>query len=277
MRLWLRGVLNSGGEPYEPFPILLTVPTVPGVEADTGVVAEDPVGDTIELTVPSVPGVDIDAAITAFALSYDAGYGYDHRNVFTLGGTASASDPRFSSPAGNAIDGSTSTYYETRVMGSTWSYDHGEGNEKTWRSFRLYNSFSYRMSNVVIEGSNNESDWDELIDQALPAATGWQEYDITNTTAYRYYRLTMSGSSRIYFYEFEAYQYTIAVLAAIPELTHYEIDSDVEVAADPGFEYPGHSFDGWNTAIDGTGDSYAPEDDITMDAPYTLYAQWAED
>ncbi len=44
---------------FDPFPILLTVPEAPTVSASTGVIAEDPVGDTIELTVPAVPTITV--------------------------------------------------------------------------------------------------------------------------------------------------------------------------------------------------------------------------
>ena len=41
------------------------------------------------------------------------------------------------------------------------------------------------------------------------------------------------------------------------------------------FTKAGYNFTEWNTAADGSGDSYDPEDDITLDADVTLYAQWA--
>lgn len=36
----------------------------------------------------------------------------------------------------------------------------------------------------------------------------------------------------------------------------------------------GYSFEGWNTAADGSGTSYAAGDKVELDAPMTLYAQW---
>ena len=40
------------------------------------------------------------------------------------------------------------------------------------------------------------------------------------------------------------------------------------------FEYEGHRFTGWNTAADGSGVPYAPGDTLTLNADFTLYAQW---
>ena len=36
----------------------------------------------------------------------------------------------------------------------------------------------------------------------------------------------------------------------------------------------GYSFEGWNTAADGSGTTYAAGDKVELDAPMTLYAQW---
>ena len=36
----------------------------------------------------------------------------------------------------------------------------------------------------------------------------------------------------------------------------------------------GYSFEGWNTAADGSGTSYAAGDKVELTAPVTLYAQW---
>ena len=41
-----------------------------------------------------------------------------------------------------------------------------------------------------------------------------------------------------------------------------------------GFERRGYAFNGWNTAADGTGTSYAAGGSYTANEPVTLYAQW---
>ncbi|MCL2152172.1 MAG: S-layer homology domain-containing protein [Oscillospiraceae bacterium] len=48
--------------------------------------------------------------------------------------------------------------------------------------------------------------------------------------------------------------------------------------ADNTFTPPdGHTFNGWNTAADGTGTAYAVGDEITISGSITLYAQWITD
>ena len=47
--------------------------------------------------------------------------------------------------------------------------------------------------------------------------------------------------------------------------------------ADCGFELASNIFTGWNTAIDGSGASYAAGEEIELTADMTLYAQWASD
>lgn len=48
------------------------------------------------------------------------------------------------------------------------------------------------------------------------------------------------------------------------------------VVAANGFEVEGKAFSKWNTASDGTGTDYNPEDEITMSADLELYAIWTE-
>lgn len=58
------------------------------------------------------------------------------------------------------------------------------------------------------------------------------------------------------------------------DTTYYAKDSNAKAAGAGTLAKEDHSFDGWNTAADGSGTAYAPDDDITMTAPVTLYAQW---
>ena len=56
----------------------------------------------------------------------------------------------------------------------------------------------------------------------------------------------------------------------------YGEGSDVTVAANT-FSNPGYTFTEWNTEVDGSGDSYAPGDEIEdIDDNIDLYAQWEE-
>ena len=52
-----------------------------------------------------------------------------------------------------------------------------------------------------------------------------------------------------------------------------ECVTEAEVVTDQPVR-DGYSFEGWNTAADGSGTSYAAGDKVELDAPMTLYAQW---
>ena len=52
-----------------------------------------------------------------------------------------------------------------------------------------------------------------------------------------------------------------------------ECATETEVVTDQPVR-DGYSFEGWNTAADGSGTSYAAGDKVELDAPMTLYAQW---
>lgn len=52
-----------------------------------------------------------------------------------------------------------------------------------------------------------------------------------------------------------------------------ECVTETEVVTDQPVR-EGYSFEGWNTAADGSGTSYAAGDKVELDAPVTLYAQW---
>lgn len=52
-----------------------------------------------------------------------------------------------------------------------------------------------------------------------------------------------------------------------------ECVTETEVVTDQPVR-DGYSFEGWNTAANGSGTSYAAGDKVELDAPVTLYAQW---
>jgi uncharacterized repeat protein (TIGR02543 family) len=51
----------------------------------------------------------------------------------------------------------------------------------------------------------------------------------------------------------------------------------VKGLSDTGISFENHSFDGWNTEADGSGDAYAAGDSIMLDGDLILYAQWTPD
>lgn len=107
------------------------------------------------------------------------------------GGTPSQKDTRVGYDAAYACDGSTSG---TWAEGGTefyadwwWQYDFGAGNEKTFTWAGLYGN-DYGMKNFKVEGSNNGSDWFVLYTGIMGKTAGWTYFEMTNSTAYRYYR-----------------------------------------------------------------------------------------
>lgn len=107
------------------------------------------------------------------------------------GGTASASTTYPGYPASNAFDENTGTRWSAQIGDTTGSwikYDFGSSNEKTLGSISL-KSYLSRVDNFKVQGSNNDSDWDGLLDDNCPAADGTYPYDLTTTDSYRYYKL----------------------------------------------------------------------------------------
>ncbi|WP_164821249.1 InlB B-repeat-containing protein [Paenibacillus koleovorans] len=89
-----------------------------------------------------------------------------------------------------------------------------------------------------------------------------------NTTLYAYWTLTpysvlYDGNGRT------------AGDAPVDGTNHFYTDTVMVLGNTGGLVKTGHSFAGWNTATDGTGESFAPDATLTMaDADVTLYAQW---
>ena len=103
---------------------------------------------------------------------------------------------------GSANDGSWYAYsggaYQTfGVIGQ----DFGAGNEKIIACYRICSngsSTAYNPEDWTFEGSNDGSNWDVLDTQTgMSAGLGthaWNEFPITNSTAYRYYRLNITAN-----------------------------------------------------------------------------------
>ena len=103
---------------------------------------------------------------------------------------------------GSANDGSWyaysgGAYQPAGVIGQ----DFGAGNEKIVLCYRIYSngsSVSYNPEDWTFEGSNDGSNWDVLDTRAGMSAGlsthAWNEFPITNSTAYRYYRLNITAN-----------------------------------------------------------------------------------
>ena len=117
----------------------------------------------------------------------------------TGSGTASASSEYGSEVAANAFDDNTGTDWGANDPIPQWlKYDFGSSNEKTIQRYpiRTYVNDFRLPDDWTFEGSNNDSTWTTLDTRtnAGLADSTWYTYDFSNSTAYRYYRIYITGS-----------------------------------------------------------------------------------
>jgi hypothetical protein len=128
-------------------------------------------------------------------------YGSD----FCTGGTATSGPTAGWEPPANGFDDTNSTYYQNRNSLPCWlKYDLGSGITKTGAKYTLTLSSygaTYCPTEWKLWGSNTGTDDTDVNWVELDSRTGitWssayekKEYEITNTTAYRYYRWSFSN------------------------------------------------------------------------------------
>jgi len=123
----------------------------------------------------------------------------DYTDDFLVGGTATA-DSSFSLPMYSpekAVDDNTSTAWDTNPadpLPHWWKYDLGSGVTKIAKKLRINrHSFTWTVKDFILQGSNNDSDWTELMSGTIGATAGWYEWTFSNNTAYRYYRLWITS------------------------------------------------------------------------------------
>lgn len=142
---------------------------------------------------------------------------YSSTNILT-GGTASA-DAIYSGdyPASNACDGNIATQWITdgSVFPHWWKYDLGAGVTKTVRRLRIYaedDGTNVYIKDFVLAGSNNNVDWTDIYTgQHDNTKDAWVSFSFSNSTAYRYYRVTVSSNwlaanNYCQIFEFEMYE-----------------------------------------------------------------------
>ena len=123
------------------------------------------------------------------SLVLDNYYGLD----FCNGGTASADKSAgISFLPSNAFDNYIDNSWRS---GSTphphWiKYDLGDGITKVARKLRMYLYVSAVLKEFILQGSNNDTDWDNILEtQTTENTPGWHEFEFYNNNAYRYYRI----------------------------------------------------------------------------------------
>ncbi len=121
------------------------------------------------------------------------------------GGTASGTSYDGYGPYTNAIDDDTGTY---------WRAEAGNYLQYTWDNPKIVNKYRFLLGDYIItgwkfEGSNDGNNWDLLDEKTnqTPSTGSWNEYVISNTTPYKYYKFTVtsiqSGRTYIGVYEVE--------------------------------------------------------------------------
>lgn len=139
--------------------------------------------------------------------------------------------------ATNAIDGSTSTYW--RCNTPTGAYITLQlGSAEVATKLRVYiGSSSYYATSWTLFGSTNGSDFVEIASGACTSATGWQEFDFSNETAYSFYKWVCNagGSSYLYTYEIELWK-TVSYVKA--DGKYIGITFDETLVGDPTGENP---------------------------------------
>lgn len=131
-----------------------------------------------------------DAAAQAAYVSSDA-YGSD----ICTGGAATASSTYNTYVAGNAFDDNEGTRWISAQYSEPpqWiKYNLGVGVTKVVGKLRLKDAHAW-IKDFILQGSNNDSDWDNIYTGQVAQNNNWQEFTFPNSTAYRYYRFYMTS------------------------------------------------------------------------------------
>lgn len=81
-----------------------------------------------------------------------------------------------------------------------WRYDFGAGNGKVIQKYTILSEASNPVSEWTFQGSNDASSWTTLDSQTDQPTGTKKTYTITNTTAYRYYRIYITYRNGTYAY-----------------------------------------------------------------------------
>lgn len=140
---------------------------------------------------------------------------YDFSVDVLVSGTESADTEDGAHTDDKAIDGDTGTYWASTdsAFPHHWRYDLGVGITKTVRKLRLkvrYSSGAF-LKDFKLQGSNNASDWVDILDTDFPddSTEAWHDFHFANATAYRYYQIIaatanwVTGDDSIQIYEIE--------------------------------------------------------------------------
>ena len=118
-----------------------------------------------------------------------------YQSDFLTGGTPSADSHYETYVASRAFDNNTVTGWlsDAGAFPHWVKYDLGVGIAKKARKLRLY-SWENQIDAFKLEGSNDDSVWDELLSGNASAAAQWNEWTFNNPIAYRYYRIYITSN-----------------------------------------------------------------------------------
>jgi len=95
------------------------------------------------------------------------------------------------------------------ITGYSWvKIDFGAGNPQLCNTLYVRNSNGYGPKDFNFDGSNNDSDWTLLGGGTFANVTATQTFTLSNTTPYRYYRLSWTtgyDTTSCFFYELMLY------------------------------------------------------------------------
>jgi len=142
------------------------------------------------------------SAAQAAYVSSDSAYSID---LCTAGTATADSEYGAGFEASEAFDNlmvGNDDYWQTanEAMPDWLKYDFGVGNTETITQYRLFApdlaTDIYNLKNWTFQGSNNDADWDTLDTQTnvVWVQDTWYAYPISNSTAYRYYKLVITAN-----------------------------------------------------------------------------------
>jgi len=97
-------------------------------------------------------------------------------------------------PVGNSWDGNLASRWATTdgTTTATWKADLGSGVTGVLTSFEFILRSTEIPHAFVVAGSNDNSSWTDLLTTNGANSQEWQTFAVTNSTAYRYYRMSVS-------------------------------------------------------------------------------------
>lgn len=136
-----------------------------------------------------------DGAAQSAYVTNDAGV---YTSDVCSGGVVTASNESYGDADGAFANDGTSTYWYANTVPQWIQYDFGSGVTKTIKKYRVMNKnqTDHAPAAWVFAGSNDGTNFTTLDSRSGQTWSGggvWKEFEISNSVAYRYYRITVSS------------------------------------------------------------------------------------